>query len=133
MSRVARPDRAQEAGFTLVEVLVALAVAAAVLAAVGSLAGSNARASRTLEQRVALMETARAVETGIPPRGALELGRRDGDISGQRWRMDVRPMPVKGVSGGAPWQARDVLIRVRSPLGQMVTLQTVRLVRSAAP
>lgn len=125
--------RADQSGFTLVEVLVALAVAAAVLTSIGALAGTNARGSRTLEQRAALMETARAVETGIPPRAALALGRLDGKISDKRWRMDVRPMSVAGISRGAPWRARDVLIRVEAASGEMMVLQTVRLVRSPAP
>lgn len=123
--------RRPRAGFTLVEVLVALAVAAAVLAAIGEVAGISARASRILERRVGLVETARAVEAGIPGRGDLAPGRTDGEIAGHRWRMDVRPLDVAGVPKGARWVPRDVLIRVRSPAGDMVVIETVRLARSA--
>lgn len=126
------PYRRGCAGFTLVEVLVALAVAAASLAAIGQVAGTSARASRTLEQRVGLIQTARAVETGIPGRRDLALGRTDGEVAGHRWRMDVRPQDVGGVPEGARYVPRDVLIRVRGPNGAMVVLETVRLARSAA-
>ncbi len=132
MPRVAARSRAARSGFTLVEVLVALAVAAAVLASIGTLAGTSARASRTLERRAALMETARAVATGIPSRAALALGRTDGKIADLSWRMDVSPMAVQGLANGGAWRAREVLIRVRAASGEMVALQTVRLVRSPA-
>ena len=58
-----------QAGFTLVEVLVALAVTAAVITAIGLLMGSNARATRALERRAALM--AAAVTGRIDVRGLV--------------------------------------------------------------
>lgn len=125
---------AGEAGFSLLEVLVALAVMAAVIGAVAQLAGMNVRAARTLAVEAGLMETARAVETGIPPRGALAFGRTDGEIAGQRWRMDVRPLVGGGANGGsdgASWAAMTVRISVRAPTGEMVTLETLRLMRIA--
>lgn len=123
--------RRGRAGFTLVEVLVALAVVASSLGALAALAGTSARGSRTLERRVALMETARAVATGIPGREALVLGRTDGEIAAHKWRMDVRTLAVAGLPEGGRWVPRDVLIRVRAPTGEMVVLETVRMVRSA--
>ncbi|RAI43577.1 prepilin-type N-terminal cleavage/methylation domain-containing protein [Rhodoplanes roseus] len=130
MSRVrARERRRARAGFTIVEVLVALAVVAASLGAIGTVAASSARASRSLDQRVSLVQTARAVEAGIPPRAQLAPGRTEGEIAGHRWRMDVRPLPVEGIPVGSPWVARDVVIRVRAPSGATLELETVRLVR----
>ncbi|MFG1302086.1 prepilin-type N-terminal cleavage/methylation domain-containing protein [Xanthobacter sp. V3C-3] len=141
MSRAAPPEpafrpvaprhalrRRGRAGFTLIEVLVALAVAAIILAAVARLTGANVRAARALEERTGLLQTAAAVETGIPPRAELRPGRTDGAIGELRWRMDVRPMEVAGVPEGGKWAARDVLIRVRAPSGALVLLETVRLV-----
>lgn len=133
MSRVAAPERRRtRAGFTLVEVLVALAVAAACLGAITQVSGGSARTVRTLEQRIALLQVARAVETGIPPRRDLALGRTDGEVAGHPWRMDVRPLDVGEVPAGSLWVPRDVQIRVRAPSGALVTVETVRLVPRGA-
>lgn len=128
----ARELRRGAAGFTLVEVLVALAVMATSLAAIAAVAGSSTRAARTLDQRVSLLQTARAVEAGIPARRDLAFGETDGEIAGNRWRMDVRPLAVDGVPGGSKWVPRDIVIRVRAPSGAMIVLETVRLTRSEA-
>lgn len=122
---------AAQAGFTLLEVLVALAVTTAVLAAIGLVVGGNARATRALEQRAALIETARAVEAGIPPRDMLdqlEDGRLDGTVAGHTWRVDVQPLDAGEIPAGARWAPRHVRIRVRGPGGGLVELETIRLV-----
>lgn len=133
MSPVAAPDpraRRGTAGFTLIEVLVALAVVAASLGAIAMVAGTSLRGTRALERRVALLQTARAVETGIPSRDLIRIGRTEGEIAGHRWQMDVQPMTLAGLSENAPWTPFDIRIRVRGPGGEMVALETVRLVRS---
>ena len=132
MSRASARERSSRAGFTIIEVLVALAVMATSLAAIASVASTSARASRSLDQRVALLQTARAVETGIPPRRDLALGETDGEIAGNRWRMDVRPFAIDGASAGSPWIPRTIVINVRAPSGAMMTIETVRLIRSAS-
>lgn len=133
MSPVAAPDprrRRRTAGFTLIEVLVALAVVAASLGAIAMVAGSSIRGTRALERRVALLQTARAVETGIPGRDLLQPGRTEGEIAGHRWQMDVQPLKIAGLPETGPWTPLDVRIRVRGPGGEMVALETVRIVRS---
>ena len=133
MSPVAAPDpraRRGTAGFTLIEVLVALAVVAASLGAIAMVAGTSLRGTRALERRVALLQTARAVETGIPSRDLIRIGRTEGEIAGHRWQMDVQPMTLAGLPETAPWTPYDIRIRVRGPGGEMVALETVRLVRS---
>lgn len=111
----------------------ALAVAAACLAAIAQVFGTNARAARRLETHVALMQTARAVEAGIPLRADLAAGSLDGEVAGHRWRMDVRPLDVGEIPAGARWVPRSVTVRVRGPSGGQVTLETVRLVPRSAP
>lgn len=130
---MAAPDpraRRGTAGFTLIEVLVALAVVAASLGAIAMVAGTSLRGTRALERRVALLETARAVETGIPSRDLLQTGRTEGEIAGHRWQMDIQPLQLAGLPDNAPWTPFDIRIRVRGPGGEMVALETVRLVRS---
>ena len=68
----ALPTDRRDAGFTIIEVLVALAIVAVSIVAIGSLMAANSRGVRSLEQHVALMQTTRAVMmTGIPPREEL--------------------------------------------------------------
>lgn len=122
----------RQAGFTLIEVLVAIAVTATVLGAIGALMGSNGRTARRLEERVALMATARAVEAGIPPREALRVGQLDGEISSYRWRMDIRPFATGDGEEAPRWVPLRVLIRVRAPSGALAVVETIRLARSGA-
>ena len=121
-----RPD----AGFTILEVLIALAVVAVTIVAIGSVMSTNARGVRVLENHVALMQTAQTVlATAIPPRQQLAPGVRSGQLHDFRWQADIRPV-------GGDWAADDadiawipelVSIRVRSPGGAIVELKTVRL------
>jgi general secretion pathway protein I len=122
--------RRSRAGFTIIEVLVALAVTAASLGAIGAVVATTARATRSLEQRVALIQTARAIEAGIPRRGQLAPGRLDGEIGGHRWRIDVAPLAA-GLVENSPWIPLSVVIRVQSPSGTVLELNTVRLRRRA--
>lgn len=124
--------RRNEAGFTLVEVLVALAVVAVALAAIGSLVATNIQTTRSLEQRVALAETTRAIVTGMPGRNQLVPGNVTGEIGGHRWRLDVLPFTANFVdpSRASPWVPQTVVIRVQSPGGQILRFDTVRLRRA---
>jgi general secretion pathway protein I len=118
------------AGFTLIEVLIALAIVSISLAAIGSLMASTIRAMRSIDQRFALVETARAVETGLPDRGEL-TGGLAGDLAGHRWRVDVSPFVANFVDPRlpSPWVPQAVVIRVQSPGGAILQVNTVRLRR----
>lgn len=126
--------RRAERGFTLVEVLVALAVIAVVLTAIGSLVAASVRGTRALDQHLALVETARAIETGLPDRDNLKPGSFTGQVGGQRWRVDVLPYRVINVDPGlpTPWIPQAVVIRVQSSDGTFLQLNTVRLRRRPA-
>jgi general secretion pathway protein I len=71
--------RCNEAGFTLIEVLVALAVVAVSLTAIGSLVATNVRGTRALDQRLALVETTRAILTGLPDHEQIAPGSLSGE------------------------------------------------------
>ena len=131
MSRAASPptDR-RDAGFTIIEVLIALAIIAVSVVAIGSVMSANVRGVRSLEQHVALMQTARTVlMTGIPPRAELVAGALSGQIDDYRWTIDVGPLGGDWTVQGADvaWVPELVRIRVRSPSGAMSDLRTVRL------
>jgi general secretion pathway protein I len=119
-----------EAGFTIIEVLIALALVAVSLVAIGSLMATNARGVRSLEQHVALMQTARTVmTTGIPPRAELSPGTSSGVTENYRWSVDVSPLGGGWTVPDAdiPWAPELVRIRVKSPTGAVSDIRTVRL------
>ena len=121
----------RRAGFTLIEVLVALAVVAMALAAIGSLTATTARGSRAIDQRLALVETARLIATALPDRGDLAPGSLSGDLAGYRWRVDVEPLVSALVDPRLPtrWVPHRVAITVQSPAGQLLRIDSVRLLR----
>jgi general secretion pathway protein I len=116
-----------DAGFTMLEVLIALAVISGVLAAVGSVVASTTHAVPQLEQRVALVETTRSVAAGLLTGDGLTS--QAGNMAGYRWRMDVTPWAGEGVAllPDSAWVPLTVDIRVQSPSGALLTLRTVRL------
>jgi general secretion pathway protein I len=119
-----------QAGFTIIEVLIALAVVALGIVAIGSVVSTNVRGVRSLEQHVALMQTARSVMvTGIPPRAELDPGALSGQINDHRWQIDIGPLSGDWVVPNAdvPWIPQLVKIHVQSPSGGAFDLQTIRL------
>jgi general secretion pathway protein I len=121
-----------EAGFTIIEVLIALALVAVSLVAIGSLMATNARGVRTLEQHVALLQTARTVMTAaIPPRAELRSGAVSGQTDDYRWTIDVSPLGGGWTVPDAdvPWVPELVRVRVRSPTGAVSDIRTVRLMQ----
>jgi general secretion pathway protein I len=133
---VTRPstDR-HDAGFTIIEVLVALALVAVVIVAIGSLMATNVRGVRSFEQHVALTQAARTVmTTGIPPRAALRAGTSSGQIDGYRWTVDVTPLGGEWSDppSDAAWLPQLVRVRVKSLSGAVSDIRTVRLMPGAS-
>jgi general secretion pathway protein I len=124
------PIDGRDAGFTILEVLIALAVVAVSIVAIGSVMSTNVRGVRLLEQHVTLMQAARTVMTaGIPPRAELGPGALSGQIDDYKWTIDVGPMGEGWDVPGADvaWIPALVRIRVRSSSGAVSDLRTVRL------
>jgi general secretion pathway protein I len=124
-------DRDASAGFTLIEALVALAVAAVSLAAIGLLMAGNIRGSGRIEQHLGLVETLRAVETGLPDRTSLSTGTLTGEMHDQAWSVDIAPFPGDFVNPRAAqfWTPQIIVIKVLSPSGAALQLETIRLGR----
>ena len=123
------------AGFTLLEALIALAVVAVCLTAIGSLMAATVRGTLSLDQHLGLVETARAIETGLPDRGELTVGKSmTGEMRGYRWKVDVLPFQTTFVDPrqAASWLPQAIRITVQSPNGQILRINTVRLGRSAS-
>ena len=124
------PTDGRDAGFTIIEVLIALAVVAVSIVAIGSVMSTNVRGVRLLEQHVTLMQTARTVmAVGIPPRAELGPAVLSGRIDDYKWTIDVGPLGEGWDVPGADlaWIPAIVRIRVRSPSGAVSDLRTVRL------
>jgi len=130
--RAIPPIDRRNAGFTIIEVLVALAIVAVSIVAIGSVMSTNVRGVRSLEQHVTLMQAVRSVMTAeLPPRAELGLGTLSGRTSGHQWKIDVGPMGEEWDAAGADvaWIPALVRIQVRSPSGAVTDLKTVRLIQ----
>lgn len=126
------PIDSRDAGFTIIEVLIALAVVAVSIVAIGSVMSTNVRGVGLLEQHVTLMQTARSIMTAeIPPRAELGLGTLSGQVNNYRWKIDIGPLGEEWAVPGADvaWIPALVRIQVRSPSGAVSDLKTVRLMR----
>lgn len=119
-----------DAGFTIIEVLIALAVVAVCIVAIGSVMSTNIRGVRSLEQHVALIQVTRgAMATAIPPRAELAPGVSSGQLDDYRWRIDIGQLGGSWVvpDADAAWMPQLVSIHVQSPTGGAYDLQTIRL------
>jgi general secretion pathway protein I len=126
------PIDSRDAGFTIIEVLIALAVVAISIVAIGSVMSTNVRGVRLLEQHVTLMQTARSVMTAeLPSRAELGPGALSGQVNDYRWKIDIGPLGEDWAVPGADvaWIPALVRIQVQSPSGAVSDLKTVRLVR----
>ena len=123
--------RKRSAGFTLIEVLIALAVIAVSLTAIGSLVAVSMRGAQGIGQRLAFRETLRALVTSLPDGHNLDVGTKTGNSAGFGWRLEIAPFVATFVDPQAqtPWQPEAVVITVRSPSGQQLQINTIRLRR----
>ena len=129
------PTDRRDAGFTIIEVLIALAIVAVGIVAIGSVMATNVRGVRSLEQHVALMQATRTVmAAGIPPRAQLAPGALSGQTDGYRWTVELGPLGGDWAVPGADvaWVPELVRIRVRSPSGATSDIRTVRLIHRPA-
>lgn len=115
-------------GFTLLEALVALSVTATVLASIAGLVNVNVRSTRWATERLSLIETARAILAGLPDRLDLKTTVLTGVRADHDWRVDVKPFgSAADRLRDSSWAPYAVTIQVRSPGGQVLRLDTVRL------
>jgi general secretion pathway protein I len=119
-----------DAGFTIIEALIALALVVVLIAAIGSVMSTNVRGVQSLEKHVALIQTAQLVmATAVPRSAALAPGVLSGQIRDYRWQVDVGPLGGGWVvpDANVDWVPELVKVRVRAPSGSAIDLETVRL------
>jgi general secretion pathway protein I len=114
-----------EAGFTLIEALVALAIVAIALASIGGIVATVSRGTRSASQRVALAAAAESLLTELPARNLLVPGHQSGQKDGNRWNVDITAVAVGATSRWAPLQ---VALELRAPTGMTMKFTTVRLI-----
>ena len=134
MFRATPPIDGHDAGFTIIEVLVALAVVAVSVVAIGSVMSTNVRGVRSLEQHVTMIQAVRAVmATEISSRAKIGFGTWSGRTSDHQWRIDISPMGKEWAPTGSnvDWIPALVRVQVRSPSGAVTDLKTVRLVHGS--
>jgi general secretion pathway protein I len=124
-----RPPRGN-AGFTLIEVLVAIAVLAVVLGAIGAVVGNTFRAIRSVDRRLPLLETAQSLIASLPTRDALQPGTQTGMSGEFRWRIDAVLLNrnVPDDAKAAKWMPLAITVRVQGNEGPPLRLDTVRLI-----
>ena len=128
------------AGFTLVEVLIALAIVALMLTSIGGLIATTVRGARSIDQRMALIGSARTLWAGLPSRALLQPGTQRGAISDVRWQLNVAEFPATSVQRfGDPidrkashrWVPVAISMIVQGRGGRTLQLSTVRLQKRA--
>jgi type II secretory pathway pseudopilin PulG len=125
-SRSRREDRDDgQAGFTLLEALVALAL---ILAFVGVLGPHLSQARRIMahaDERVAAQVLLRSLLDAPFDRSTLPTASREGETGGLRWRIVAAPVAV--TSDKASWTAFHLTASVAWADGQSISAETIRL------
>jgi prepilin-type N-terminal cleavage/methylation domain-containing protein len=127
-SRSNRDGRSDaQAGFTLLEALVALAVVLVFASAVGPHLSQARRIMANAEGRVAAQVLLRSLLDAPFDRSKVASASREGETNGLRWRIAFEP------SGAAPsrdqpnWSAFRVIASVTWAPGQLMIAETIRL------
>jgi prepilin-type N-terminal cleavage/methylation domain-containing protein len=131
-SRSRRDGRKGQAGFTLLEALVALALVLAFAAVLGPHLSQARRIMVHAEGRVAAQVLLRSLLDAPFDRSSLAKASRKGEASELRWRIVAEP--VLAAAPGAPdlpgWLPYRVTARVAWGSDQVITAETIRLGRS---
>ena len=130
-SRSHRDDGKGQAGFTLLEALVALALILAFAAVLGPHLSQARRIMVHAEGRVAAQVLLRSLLDAPFDRTSLANAARKGEASGLRWRIVAEP--VLAAAPGTPDQPRWLPYRVTASVAwssdQVITAETIRLGR----
>lgn len=123
--------RRASAGFTLIEVLVALTIVAALFSSLSALVVTAARGTRSVEDRLAAFETARALLTMLPNRDQRVPGILSGEMNGYRWRLDASSTAFPDIKTAETtlWVPQALIITMVAPNGATIRLDTIRLHR----
>lgn len=127
-----RRDGSGQAGFTLLEALVALAVILAFAVVLGPHLSQARRIVADADGRVAAQVLLRSLlDAPFDRSGAANMS-RDGETAGLRWRVASEPVAAAAPGAGERpnWQAHRVMASVAWGSDQVITAETIRLRRA---
>jgi prepilin-type N-terminal cleavage/methylation domain-containing protein len=123
-----RDDRSdRQAGFTLLEALVALAVILAFASAVGPHLSQARRIMANAEGRVAAQVLLRSLLDAPFDRSSLTGASREGETNGLRWRIAFEPAVAAPSRDRPKWSAFRVVASVTWAPDQLIMAETIRL------
>jgi prepilin-type N-terminal cleavage/methylation domain-containing protein len=130
-SQLGHNDRSKrQAGFTLLEALVALGLLLVFASAVGPHLSQARRIIANAEGRVAAQVLLRSLLNASFDRSSLARASQEGETSGLHWRIDTEPaLAVRGQAGSI-WSAFRVVATVTWAPGQVIMAETIRLGKS---
>jgi prepilin-type N-terminal cleavage/methylation domain-containing protein len=121
-------DRSEnQAGFTLLEALVALALLLVFTSVVGPHLLQARRIVANAEGRVAAQVLLRSLLNAPFDRSSLARASQEGGTSGLRWRIDTEPAPAVRAQNQSNWSAFRVVASVTWAPGQAIMAETIRL------
>src|SRR5215470_2749496 len=128
-SRSHRDDGNGQAGFSLLEALVALALVLAFAATLGPHLSQARRIMDHAEGRVAAQVLLRSLLDAPFDRSSLAKASRNGEVNGLRWSIVAAPMiaAAEGAPDGRSWLAFRVTASVAWAPDQVVMAETIRL------
>ena len=127
-----RRDGSGQAGFTLLEALVALAVILAFAVVLGPHLSQARRIMADADGRVAAQVLLRSLlDAPFDRSGAANMS-RDGETAGLRWRVASEPVAAAAprAADRPTWQAYRVMASVAWGSDQVITAETIRLRRA---
>ena len=127
-----RRDGSGQAGFSLLEALVALAVVLAFAVVLGPHLSQARRIMADADGRVAAQVLLRSLLDAPFDRSGLANVSRDGETAGLRWRVASEPVPAAAprAADRPNWQAFRVTASVVWGADQVITAETIRLRRA---
>ena len=124
-----RRDGSGQAGFSLLEALVALALVLAFAVVLGPHLSHARRIMADADGRVAAQVLLRSLLDAPFDRSGVANMSRDGETAGLRWRVASEPIAAAAprASERPNWQAYRVMASVMWGADQVITAETIRL------
>ncbi len=121
-------DRRSQAGFTLLEVVVALAACAVIIGALTMNFKEQIVRTRQAEARLMLQMAAQTLLSALPARAKLQVGTSQGRMGLVDWTMQSIDLGAGYQSAnGLDTRAYQIKIDLRSEEGQTFHFETIRL------